>query len=255
MSQDIYSHHIKNQDTLPQLTVFWGHGWGQTHHAMLPLAESLAKIGDHTLVDFQGFGQSPAPSEAWDSGDYAEAMADYIRTQTDQKIFWVGHSFGCRVGLELAARHPDLVSGMCLIAAAGLKRKRSPFKKAYFKARIALYKFLKKLIPFGLPEDWLMKKFASTDYQNAGAMRQILVKVVNEDLTEAAKKVECPVLLIFGENDDETPPEFGERYKSLIKDAELIVMGGFDHYTILSDARHQVVHKIKGFIEQKGLGA
>ncbi|MBL4804452.1 MAG: alpha/beta hydrolase [Alphaproteobacteria bacterium] len=251
MSQDIYCHHIKKQDAPAERLLFWGHGWGQSHRSLLPLAESLSQTGDHILVDFQGFGQSPAPEEAWDSGDYAEAMAKFIRAQTDKPIFWVGHSFGCRVGLELAARHPDLIAGLCLIAAAGLKRKRSPFKKAYFKARIMTYKALKKLIPFGLPEEWLMKKFASADYKNAGNMRQILVKVVNEDLSDVAQKVQCPTLLIFGENDDETPPEFGERYKSLIKDAELIVMDGFDHYTILSDARHQVAHKIKGFVEQK----
>lgn len=251
MSQDIYSHTIKNQDDTAPLTVFWGHGWGQSHASLLPMAQSLPKLGDHVLVDFQGFGKSPAPDDVWDSANYADAMAEFIKAHTDQKVFWIGHSFGCRVGIELAARHPDLVAGLCLIAAAGLKRKRSQFKKAYFKTRIMIYKFLKKLIPFGLPEEWLMKKFASADYKNAGNMRQILVKVVNEDLSEAAKKVTCPTLLIFGERDDETPPEFGERYKSLIKDAELIVMDGFDHYTILSDARHQVAHKIKGFVEQK----
>ena len=249
MSQDIYSHQLKNQKADAQTLVFWGHGWGQSHQSLLPLAESLAKTGEHILVDFQGFGQSPAPEEAWDSGDYADAMAEFIKSKTDQPIFWVGHSFGCRVGIELASRYPELLSGMCLIAAAGLKRKRSPLKKAYFKGRIALYKFLKKLIPFGLPEEWLMKKFASADYKNAGQMRQILVKVVNEDLSAAAAKVQCPTLLIFGKNDNETPPEFGHRYKSLIKNSELIVMDGFDHYTILSDARHQVAHKIKGFFE------
>lgn len=38
-------------------------------------------------------------------------------------------------------------------------------------------------------------------------MREILVKTVNEDLSECAKKIKCPTLLIWGENDTEAPIE------------------------------------------------
>jgi pimeloyl-ACP methyl ester carboxylesterase len=225
----------------------WAHGWGQNHLGLAGLAGVFKSQGQHFLVDFPGFGASPPP-EAWDTGRYADFMADFIRQHTSGNVIWVGHSFGCRVGLQIAARHPDLIAGLFLIAAAGLPRKRSLIKKLYIKGRIAVYKFLKKLIPFGLPEDWLMKKFASSDYKNAGPMRQILVKVVNEDLSDVARKITCPVTLVYGSQDTETPPEIGMRLKALIKNAEMVHLEGFDHYTILSTGQHQLAVQLKNFI-------
>ncbi len=229
---------------------FWGHGWGQNHQAFVPLAQSLPKIGAHTLIDFQGFGQSAPPPEDWGTAEYADYMASFIRARSNAPVFWVGHSFGCRVGIQLAARHPDLVAGMCLIAAAGLPRKRSLGNRIYHGARIKLFKFLKKLIPLGLSSDWLYTKFGSADYKSAGVLRTIFVRVVNEDLSDQARAVQCPVLLIYGENDDQTPPEIGQRLKGMIKNSELFIMDGYDHYSILGAAQHQVAHRIQKFVKE-----
>lgn len=229
--------------------IIWAHGWGQSHAAFMPMAQSLEASGRHILVDFPGFGQSPLPPKDWDTAEYADALAEFIKSQTNEPVVWVGHSFGCRVGIRLAANHPELVSGLFLIAGAGLPRITNPLKRLYFKARIRLYKLLKKLIPLGLPEQWLLKKFASRDYLNAGPLKNILIKTVNENLSETATRVKCPVVLMYGANDTETPPDIGERYSRIIKGSELIVLDGFDHYSILTDARHRVVHRLKQFIK------
>ncbi|MGB0719497.1 MAG: alpha/beta fold hydrolase, partial [Bdellovibrionales bacterium] len=119
--------------------IVWAHGWGQSHAAFLPLAESLNTIGTHVLVDLPGFGASAAPDDVWGTEDYADRMAKLISAVTDAPIIWVGHSFGCRVGLQLAAKYPDLVSKLCLVAGAGLPRKKPFLTKVYFKTRIAVY--------------------------------------------------------------------------------------------------------------------
>jgi pimeloyl-ACP methyl ester carboxylesterase len=228
----------------------WGHGWGQSRGAFRPLAQTMEPFGTHVLVDFPGFGESPAPETVWGTEDYADEAARFIRSQTSGKVIWVGHSFGCRVGLQLAARHPDLIAGLFLIAAAGLKRKRPLWQTVYFKIRVAVYKGLKKMIPLGLVnEEWLKSKFGSADYKNAGArMRGIFVKTVNEDLTEIARTIRCPVALVYGMNDSETPPEIGERLQKLIPGAELTVLPGQDHYTVLGEGRHQVAPILKNFL-------
>ncbi|MCD8497675.1 MAG: alpha/beta hydrolase [Alphaproteobacteria bacterium] len=112
--------------------ILWAHGWGHSHEAFMPLAESLVRLGKHVLIDFPGFGQSPKPDADWATEDYADAMAAWIKEQGIGPVIWVGHSFGGRVGIQLAARHPDLIKAMCLIAGAGLKRKRPPLKKSLF---------------------------------------------------------------------------------------------------------------------------
>lgn len=230
-------------------SVFWGHGWGQSHQSFLALCEPLKAMARHVLLDFSGFGESPPPPADWDTADYADHIAALIRAQTDEKVIWVGHSFGCRVGIQLAARHPDVVAGLFLIAGAGLKRKRPVLQALYFKARIAVYKILKRLIPFGLPEDWLRRKFGSADYNSAGAMKNIFIKVVNEDLSDVAREISCPVHLVYGENDTETPPEIGRRFATLIPNAELVVLKDQDHYSVLAAGRHQVTRHLKDFME------
>lgn len=224
---------------------WWGHGWGQSHAAFLPLAQSLAHLGEHKLLDFPGFGQSPKPDEDWDTADYADSIAQII----NKPIIWGGHSFGGRVGIRLAAQHPDKVKALILIAGAGLKKKRSLLKALYFKARIGLYKGLKKLVPLGLSQDWLLSMFGSRDYKNAGAMHGIFKKTIAEDLSELAAQIKCPVLLIYGEDDKETPPEFGERYHALIENSELHILSGQDHYSVLSSGRHQIANLILEFVK------
>ena len=91
-------------------------------------------------------------------------------------------------------------------------------------------------------------KFGSADYRNAGPMRGVLVNVVREDLSDVAGQVRCPVELVYGEQDTETPPEMGERFASFIPGARLIVLPRFDHITILTAGLHQVQNQIEDFI-------
>ncbi|MCK5284458.1 MAG: alpha/beta hydrolase [Alphaproteobacteria bacterium] len=242
---------FKRMGDYTKTTILWAHGWGQSHHAFLPLITSLEKYGNHLIIDFPGFGKSPPPKQDWSTADYADLMASFIKQNTDMPIIWIGHSFGCRVGLQIVSRHPELIKGMILISGAGLKLHRPWHRKIlYMKARIILYKALRKLIPFGLNENKLRKKFGSADYINAGAMRKILVKTVNEDLSEIASTVTCPTTLIYGTKDTETPIEIGWRLNKLIAGSRMIPLDGLDHYSVLSGGRHQVSPVIKKFIEE-----
>ena len=71
-------------------------------------------------------------------------------------------------------------------------------------------------------------------------MRKILVNVVNEDLSECAKKITCPALLIWGDNDTEAPLEEAKELEKLIKDAGLIVLPNSTHYAYLENLGYVV---------------
>ncbi len=230
------------------VTLIWAHGWGQSHKAFHKLIQSFEKTAFNVAVDFPGFGESPMPPDAWSVEDYAEACVEILQQYEGAKI-WCGHSFGCRVGIRLAAKYPNSVNGLFLISAAGLKRKRPLHKQIYLNARVMLFKTLKKLAPENYHEK-LYALFGSRDFKSAGPMRAIFTKTVNDDLAEAAGHVSCPVHLIYGENDDETPPAFGARFQSLMPNASLTVLPGQDHYTVLAEARHQTAAKLMAFIEE-----
>jgi pimeloyl-ACP methyl ester carboxylesterase len=228
----------------------WAHGWGHTHRAFLPLAESLRRTATSVLIDFPGFGASPAPPAVWGTADYADAIAEWLATLPAGRRIWIGHSFGCRVGLQLAARHPEAVDGMFLIAAAGLPPQRSPMARLKIAGRRWAFRMARSLTPEGPARDRLRERFGSADYRQAGAMRPILVKTVSEDLTGVARAVRCPVVLAYGENDRETPPDIGERLQQLIPNAQLHVLRGFDHWSVLTEGQHQLAHRLSEFLER-----
>jgi pimeloyl-ACP methyl ester carboxylesterase len=232
----------------PQL--IWAHGWGHSHQALLPLALAMRQTARSWLVDLPGFGASPTPPAAWGTADYADAMAEWIATLPGRRPearpggikVWVGHSFGCRVGLQLAARHPGAVDALCLISTAGLPPHRSLAALARRWPRRTAFRVLRALTPEGPARDRLRERYGSSDYRNAGPMRPVLVRAVNEDLSDVARAVRIPVVLVHGEDDRESPPEISERLHRLIPDSRLALLRGFDHWTILDEGRHQVVH-------------
>ena len=231
--------------------IIWAHGWGQSGQAFEPLATAFAARAENLLIDFPGFGASPLPPDAWSTGDYADAVERWLGTLPPvTRTIWVGHSFGCRVGIQLAARHPERLERMVLIAAAGLKRKRTPVEQLRFRWRTTSFKLLKRLYTLtGRDPAVLSGRYGSADYRNAGALRPIFVKVISEDLSDVARRISCPVQLVFGSNDAETPPEFGTRYNSLIAGSKLAILDHQDHYTVLGDGRHAVAKIISDFIK------
>ena len=226
----------------------WLHGWGQDHSAFNKLAPLFAKNGRHRLFDQPGFGKTPIVNPEADTHDYADRLAQLL-AGTGPHIF-VGHSFGVRVSIQMAANHPELVSAIIGIAGAGLQRKRSLLFK--IKARtIKLWGQSTRVLDrfFGTSfRAGFETKFGSEGYKSAGALRTTFVKVVTEDLSPQAAKAKCPVCLIYGANDTETPPEFGQRYADLMPDAEFHELVGFDHWDIMSRGAYQCEAIIKQFL-------
>ena len=229
----------------------WAHGWGHSHRNMLELAEAMRPVAPSVLLDLPGFGDSPPPPAPWGTADYADAIAEFLGMLPPGRRIWVGHSFGCRVGLQLAARHPELVDGLFLIAAAGLQPRRPPWKRLRIGARRLAFRLVRAMTPEGPARERLRARFGSADYRQAGPLRPILVKVVSEDLSETARAVRCPTLLLYGDGDRETAPEIGERFNRLIPRSRLVVLRGFDHWSVLTEGRHQVVQRLSEFMEQE----
>jgi len=73
------------------------------------------------------------------------------------------------------------------------------------------------------------KYISSDDYVNSGPLRKILVKVVNEDLTNTANKIKIPTLIIWGEKDKVVLLEHAKELKEIIKDSELRIVWGASH--------------------------
>lgn len=244
--------HVRYVDTKEGIPIVYLHGWGTNLDWFNPLKDSLLQCGRHILLDFPGFGESDRPKTVWGTEMYATFVYRFLEQLEIQQCIVIGHSFGGRVAIRLAHRYPNLVKGMVLIASAGLKRELPFLKRLKIKTIRKIANLATTVLPDKLGQNIrnrLYDKIASRDYKQAGEMRPIFVKVVNENLAPLLQEIETPSLLLWGEEDTETPPSVGRQMKDYLKNAKYIELPGFDHYTILSRAHHQAGYQIQQFMK------
>lgn len=73
-------------------------------------------------------------------------------------------------------------------------------------------------------------------------MRQVLVKVVNEDLEPLLSNIQQETLLIWGDKDTATPLSDGQKMEKLIKNSGLVTVKGAGHYSYLE--QFGLVHRV-----------
>ncbi len=237
---------------IAMVDIIFLHGWGQSSASFVDLAASYQGRAKCHLLDLPGFGSQSAPDSAWSARDYADFVALYCQTHKIEKAIFVGHSFGGKVAALMGVYHPILVDKIVMIAAAGLKRKRS----FVFKLKAFALRLLGKsahlcdcLLKTQLKQKY-RNHFGSADYKKAkGVMKDILVKTVSEDIGDEVRAIKAPVLLIYGENDTATPPEVGGRYYDLIEGSSYICLPRQDHYSLLAGGRFQVQSHIDQFLK------
>lgn len=215
------------------------HGWGQNIEMMKPLGDKLEDKYRITIIDFPGFGDSPEPKEVFKVDDYCEVVEELVKTLKIKKPTLVGHSFGGRVSIMFASRNE--VDKLILFG--------SPcFHKEEKSLKLQALRTLKKVPGINKLEGFAKKHIGSRDYKNASEMmRKILVEVINEDLEEYARKIKCPTLLMWGDNDLEVSVEDARKMEKIIDDAALIVFPNSSHYAYLENL-NQVVKIIKEFV-------
>lgn len=234
-------------------TVVFAHGWARSHHDFIPAAESLGASAKSMLVDLPGFGETPRPEKAWDTRDYADHVAQFLAEKNIGPVVWVGHSFGGRIGLRLAVNHPDLLSGLVIVAGAGLPRQKSAWSRWRSSFRRRQFRILRALA--GKNERRranLEKTYGSPDYVQSKALglRDIFVKAVSEDQSADLPRIVARTELLYGARDDETPVELGQRMSALIPNARLTVCPAYDHFSLLYRGHHLIALRIKTLLAE-----
>ena len=214
------------------------HGWARTREDLIGLLGGFNAVA----FDLPGFGASPEPGKVWGSTDYAALIAEALATLGRPQVV-LGHSFGGRVAVRLAAGWPELVSGLVLTGVPLFQRASSPAALPYRAVRWARRRRL-------VPEDWMEKarqRYGSRDYLSAtGTMRSILVRLVNEHYDGDLERISCPVELVWGQDDTAAPPESAARACAMLGQAQLQVIEHVGHMTPLSapDALHDAIGRL-----------
>ena len=226
------------------------HGWQHSIQNLLSLGQALSAEREVYLLDLPGFGNAPIQSEDWSTAEYVRYVHDFIQSQGIKPIV-LGHSFGGRITVKLAALYPEAIADkIILIGVPGLPRS-SLWKKTrrlylrYLAKSIKLFDLIFRTKFF---LNHFAPRFGSTDYKNAGRLKNLFVKTVNEDLTQFAAKIKKEAFLLWGKNDFEAPLEQAYGYKELIVDSTLQVLPHHGHEPFADVGSHYVARLIKEFI-------
>jgi len=197
------------------------------------MAEDLGRFNRITTFDFPGHGQSDLPPAAWAVDDFAGLTLELMAALGIDRASVLGHSFGGRVAIKLAAAHPDKVDRLVLVDSAGVP----PPQTARRRLKRFASRFANTIGRLGRPGRAVRRKIvariASPDYKAAGPLRDTFLAVVREDLRPMMPEIKAPTLLLWGESDEDTTLADAHAMEKLIPGARLLVIKNAGHFSYL----------------------
>ena len=216
------------------------HGSGLTHIVWSLHEQFYVNQGYNVLsVDLPGHGNSEGPSLK-----SIEEISDWIKSLMNvlniKKLIIIGHSQGSLVGIDFAARYPDLISDLVLVAGSykmPVNQDLINYAEAGDEKAVLLmmkwgYEGSKAFIG-GNP----VKKIINSSRE----IREVLAVDLNacnnyKGGKESLGKINCSTLCIFGDLDKMVPLEVGNKMSSMIKNAEKKIINNCGHMIIFEKA-------------------
>jgi pimeloyl-ACP methyl ester carboxylesterase len=158
--------------------------------------------------------------QAYDPDDLVDRIAR--RFADLSPAAYIGHSLGGLLSVRLAARHPETVDRLVLVAPAGIPG-RSPLGSV-----LPLASALLHAGPFFLPR-LALDTLRSGPANVLVAAARLLADDVRPDLTA----VKVPTLLLWGDRDPLIPPGHAQEFLDALPDAQLELIPGASHVPML----------------------
>ncbi|MCH1865768.1 alpha/beta fold hydrolase [Nocardioides sp. CFH 31398] len=218
----------------------------RTWRRLVPLLEPWARV---VTLDLPGLGASAVPDADPSMAYVADAVVEVLDARGVERCVPFGVSTGGYAALELAARHPHRLAGLVLgsttpervapdvpeerrAVADEVEARRSTGPVAD-SAQEGLGPTARREQPELEAE--LAALIAATDPDGVAWMARAIA--AREDRTAVLASYDGPVQLVFGAEDEATPPSWGERMRDVRRaagrDARLDVLPATGHLTAL----------------------
>ena len=209
------------------------HGWASNLHIFDKVVSQINEDFTIYQIDLPGFGESEI-NDAYSIDEYAEIIHLFCLKLGLLKPILLGHSFGGRVAIKYASLYP--IDKLILVSTPGIKPKFNFIKWL----KIKLYKTTKKLN--------INLKLGSSDYKaSSGLLKDVLVKAVNNDLTDTMSKIECDTLIIHGEKDKTVPLYIAKKIQKNIPNSGIVVVKKAGHFPFMDRFRIFII-VLKAFL-------
>jgi pimeloyl-ACP methyl ester carboxylesterase len=156
------------------------------------------------IPDLIGFGRSPRPRGRLPSiGELSDVLAEWIRRVGRPEAHVIGHSMGGQLAIHLAAEHPEQVSSLVLVDAAGIPRPITPR---------TVVRFAREIAPVWRWGDLSFVPVIVGDAWTAGprTLLQAIGHILKDDVRPLLGRIRAPTLVLWGEKDSWVPLEHGE---------------------------------------------
>ena len=229
--------HVRQSGPTDAPAVVLLHGFGSSLHTWDAWAQGLSATHRVVRIDLPGSGLSP-PDPAHDYRDARslEMLIALMESLGLQRASWVGHSMGGRIAWTLAARYPDRVHKLVLVAPDGFASFGFEYGKPMdVPASLGLMRHVlpKPLLRMNLQSAYArpdsLSDAVTTRYHDLilapGARQAMLDRLKQTVLQEPVpllRQIKAPTLLVWGEADAMIPLSNAQDYLQAIQGSRLV---------------------------------
>lgn len=238
-------------------TVVFIHGAANDHSVWSLQSRYYAYHGWNALaVDLPGHGKSAGTALAT-IGDLAGWIAQLLDAVGAKDVTLVGHSMGSLVALETAARHPERIKRIALIASAVpmqvsealLNTSKANDHAAYEMINVFAHSNTAQLGGNRVPGMWMMGSAMRLMERSGDGVLYADFSACNNYAAglEAAQKLKCPVLMILGKRDLMTPMKVARDVISKLADVKVVALDGAGH-SLMAEKPDEVLDSLISFL-------
>ena len=180
----------------------------------------------------EGLELSTVPAIA----DFARGFVDHAGI--DEAVF-CGNSLGGHVSLNLALAGPRLVRGLILTGSSGLFERTSGTVSPHPSRKWVHKKVSEIFYDKAHADDELVDRVVDTISvrRNVRDIVKIAKSAKRDNLADRLKNIRCPVLLVWGRDDEITPPDVAEEFHENLPDSELVWVAECGHAAMMEHPR------------------
>ncbi len=204
----------------------------------------LATLSDRWRLaawDMPGYGAAaPPPDEPVTFRALADAVSDWITVLGADRAHVVGISMGGMIAQYLAAWHPEQVRSLTLLSSSPKFGLDGTTAEAWRAARLApldagwepiefAERVLRGIAGPAITDAAYESQRAAMARVTGSALRRSIDCLVTHDTTALLSTIAAPTLVMVGEFDQETPPEYSQHLVDHLPNARLFVVPGAGH--------------------------
>ena len=238
--------------------VVFVHGAQCDHSVWILQSRYLAHHGYGVLaLDLPGHGRSEGPALA-SVGELADWVGAVLDAAGASKAAIVGHSMGSLIAIECAARRPDRVAKIALLATAYPMKVSAELlaaTKSNEPAAQDMVNIWSHLAYAQYPNNpgpgfWVIG-------ENLRLMQRQTPGVMHVDFTacnayaggaQAAGKVNCPALFLLARRDSMTPLRAAQEFARSVKGAQVVLIDGSGH-NLMGEKPDEVLDALLAFLK------